>query len=268
MNTDAATDQNGLENNDNFPDVVADQKGHFIVAWQRGPSPPTEYDIRGARSDDLGLTWTAPSLVNTNGATDVGADSEPRLAVDTHGHWLAAWNSTENLGGTIGTDRDILAAPFLIPDSSGPGTSFCYGFRMNGNRCPCGNDWILGCANSTGFGASCVLSGAASLGGAPCSALGQNMPPNTSALYFQGTGVVGSGEGAAFGDGLRCAGGAVARIATVTNNGFGSSSVTLPKTGLAGGDVRAYQIWYRNAAVFCTASTFNLSSGLLATWVP
>jgi hypothetical protein len=32
--------------------------------------------------------------------------------------------------------------------------------------------------------------------------------------------------------------------------------------------VRTYQAWYRNAAVFCTASTFNLSNGYSITWTP
>jgi hypothetical protein len=30
----------------------------------------------------------------------------------------------------------------------------------------------------------------------------------------------------------------------------------------------SYQIWYRNAAAFCTASTFNLSNGTQVTWAP
>jgi hypothetical protein len=34
------------------------------------------------------------------------------------------------------------------------------------------------------------------------------------------------------------------------------------------GDVRTYQCWYRNAAVFCTASTFNLTNGGQVTWIP
>ena len=32
--------------------------------------------------------------------------------------------------------------------------------------------------------------------------------------------------------------------------------------------VRTYQIWYRNAAVFCTPATFNLSNGYQITWTP
>jgi hypothetical protein len=31
---------------------------------------------------------------------------------------------------------------------------------------------------------------------------------------------------------------------------------------------RTYQVWYRNAAAFCTSSTFNLSNGLQIAWGP
>lgn len=36
----------------------------------------------------------------------------------------------------------------------------------------------------------------------------------------------------------------------------------------AAGAVRYYQGWYRNAAAFCTASTFNLTNGLRVQWIP
>jgi len=31
---------------------------------------------------------------------------------------------------------------------------------------------------------------------------------------------------------------------------------------------RTYQVWYRNAAAFCTPSTFNLSNGWELIWAP
>jgi hypothetical protein len=34
------------------------------------------------------------------------------------------------------------------------------------------------------------------------------------------------------------------------------------------GGLRAYQVWYRNAASFCTPDTFNLTNGLAVTWAP
>jgi hypothetical protein len=98
--------------------------------------------------------------------------------------------------------------------------------------------------------------------------------PNSSALYFQGTTRQNGGAGSAFGDGLRCAGGTIIRLGTKTNVGGASAypaggdpsvsvrgSVTVPGT-------RTYQVWYRNAATFCTASTFNLSNGVELTWGP
>jgi hypothetical protein len=31
---------------------------------------------------------------------------------------------------------------------------------------------------------------------------------------------------------------------------------------------RTYQVWYRNAAAFCTSATFNLTNGLAVNWIP
>jgi hypothetical protein len=31
---------------------------------------------------------------------------------------------------------------------------------------------------------------------------------------------------------------------------------------------RHYQVWYRNAAAFCTSATFNLTNALRGLWVP
>jgi hypothetical protein len=93
-------------------------------------------------------------------------------------------------------------------------------------------------------------------------------------LYFQGTAQGGAGLGTVFGDGLRCAAGSVTRLGT-KNNALGVSTypvagdlsvsvkglITLPGT-------RYYQVWYRNAAAFCSASTFNLTNGLTVVWNP
>jgi hypothetical protein len=75
-----------------------------------------------------------------------------------------------------------------------------------------------------------------------------------------------------FGDGLRCAGGAVARIGTKSNTGgasqypgAGDAPVSVRGMVTAPG-TRIYQTWYRNAAVFCTAATFNLTNGVSITW--
>ncbi|PCJ55406.1 MAG: hypothetical protein COA73_13435, partial [Candidatus Hydrogenedentota bacterium] len=57
------------------------------------------------------VTLTPPTtLLNTNGTTDTGPDSDPQVTTDGLGNWVAVWWSYENLGGTAGTDQDIFVA--------------------------------------------------------------------------------------------------------------------------------------------------------------
>jgi len=154
------------------------------------------------------------------------------------------------------------------------GMVFCAG-DGTGTACPCGNAGSpgQGCANSLfAVGARLSASGTASLAGDSLVLTGTSMP-NSSALYFQGTNGVNGGLGAAFGDGLRCAGGAIRRLGTKSNAGNQSSYPTgadLPisvRGAVPGpGSVRTYQVWYRNSAAFCQPETFNLSNGLEITW--
>ena len=98
--------------------------------------------------------------------------------------------------------------------------------------------------------------------------------PSSSALYFQGTMRTNGGSGATFGDGLRCASGAIVRLGSMTNLAgasqyptAGNPSVSVRGQVTAPG-IRDYQVWYRNAAAFCTPSTFNLTNGFEVTWSP
>jgi hypothetical protein len=96
--------------------------------------------------------------------------------------------------------------------------------------------------------------------------------PDSSALYFQGTNAQGAGAGVPFGDGLRCAGGSIVRLGTKLNAAGASQypaagDAVVSVRGLVSvHGVRVYQIWYRNAAAFCTSSTFNLSNGASIVW--
>jgi hypothetical protein len=153
-------------------------------------------------------------------------------------------------------------------------TPYCFG-DGSGTACPCGNSGTAGngCASSINAnGGNIATSGTPSISADTLVLQGSGMP-NSSALYFQGTTQVNSGLGAAFGDGLRCAGGSIVRLKTVTNVGGVSQ---YPETGdptvsvkgmVAGPGTRTYQAWYRNAATFCTVSTFNLTNGVLVNWI-
>jgi hypothetical protein len=167
-----------------------------------------------------------------------------------------------------------ITGSFQITESGGTqcgptGVPFCFG-DGTGTACPCGNNGAAGngCANSVNpNGANLTTTGNASLANDTLVLHGSGMP-NAACLYFQGTTQV----SAVFGDGLRCAGGTVVRLLTKTNVSgasqypdVGNPSVHV-KGAVSAPATRTYQTWYRNAAAFCTPSTFNLTNGVLITW--
>ncbi len=141
--------------------------------------------------------------------------------------------------------------------------------------CPCANASTPGagegCLNSFATGGRLAAGGIAQLGSDTLVLAASGMP-NSTALFFQGTTAIAGGVGAPFGDGLRCAGGSSVRLGTKLNAGGASSypgpgdpSVSV-KGLVTGPGSRVYQVWYRNAAAFCTASTFNLTNGFEVVW--
>jgi hypothetical protein len=92
-------------------------------------------------------------------------------------------------------------------------------------------------------------------------------------LYFQGTTRLNAGNGAVFGDGLRCAGGTVVRLGTKANAAGASQypvagDLSVSAKGLiTAPGTYTYQVWYRNAdQTFCTTNTFNLTNGYEIVW--
>ncbi len=153
------------------------------------------------------------------------------------------------------------------------GTDFCPG-DGTATVCPCGNAGGAGrgCASSVEpAGALLSAAGGASLSADTLVLSGSGMP-NSFALYFQGTAQQNGGLGVAFGDGLRCASGSVMRLSTKLNAAgastypAGGDPTISVRGGIGAPGIRTYQVWYRNAAAFCTASTFNLSNGLEIAW--
>ena len=163
----------------------------------------------------------------------------------------------------------------LMPDVFTQGTAYCSG-DGSAAACPCGNNGLAGrgCANSVNpDGARLRGTGFASLGTDSLTLIGEGMP-NSNALYFQGTATTSAGAGFIFGDGLRCAGGTIVRLGTKTNAAgtsrfplVGDQSVSL-RGQVQQPSSRYYQVWYRNAAAYCSAGTFNLTNGLDVTWTP
>jgi hypothetical protein len=167
-----------------------------------------------------------------------------------------------------------LATRVVDANTSAP-LAYCFG-DGTGAAYPCGNAGLAGngCANSVNpAGANVARSGSASIAADKLVLAGAGMP-NGTALYFQGTTRQSGGARVAFGDGLRCAAGTVVRLWTVTN--VGGASIVPPPGGpsiavrgsVASAGTRTYQVWYRSAASFCTAATYNLTNGVEVQWMP
>jgi hypothetical protein len=99
------------------------------------------------------------------------------------------------------------------------------------------------------------------------------LPPNGTALFFQGTQIANHFAGIVFGDGLRCASGTITRLAVKqATNGIayypepGDLPVSVKGLITTVNSILSYQVWSRNAASFCAPATFNSSNGLITSW--
>ncbi|MCH2106959.1 MAG: hypothetical protein MK291_09990 [Planctomycetes bacterium] len=151
------------------------------------------------------------------------------------------------------------------------GTVYCVGDGSGATACPCANNSTNGggCANGTGNGAIISGSGSASLANANLVLSGTGATPSQPGLFFQGNNAINSGDGIQFGDGLRCSGGAVIRLQVrfADSNGESATTIDVGAVGAnAAGDVKRYQLWYRDPNATPCGGTFNLSNGLEITW--
>ncbi|MDE0892256.1 MAG: hypothetical protein OSB14_08740 [Planctomycetota bacterium] len=71
--------------------------------------------------------------------------------------------------------------------------------------------------------------------------------------------------------GLAVAGGGVIRLQVRFSSAAGDSTTSIDianKDGVASGDTKRYQIWYRDPAASPCGALFNLSNGLEVTYTP
>lgn len=153
---------------------------------------------------------------------------------------------------------------------------FCFGDGL-GTPCPCANHSPQGhgegCTSSIGTGGYLRADGWPSLARDTLTLVATQMPSSTT-LFVQSTGEEAGGFGSPSGDGLLCLAGTLIRLGT-RPNAIGASSYPGPgqaalsvRGAAVAGTTYAYQAWYRNAAAFCTSSTYNTTNGVRATWVP
>jgi len=225
---------------------------------QNGIADPT--DIANGQPDTYGPTTCSPdgTLDSCQPEPDCDSDGMP--------------DRCEIAGGAPDTNGD------LVPDEC-QNPTFPVPCAGDGNfaACPCANTGAPGhgCANSVfATGGLLVASGIPSVAADTLRLEASNLPPST-VLFFQGTAIPGGGSGLPFGDGIRCIAGSVIRLGTSTASGGtaaypAGAQLPIAVRGLipSGGSVlRYYGAWYRNAAVFCTTSTFNYANAISVSWV-
>ncbi|NUM55264.1 MAG: exo-alpha-sialidase [Candidatus Hydrogenedentes bacterium] len=97
---------------DNTPDIASDGNGNWVAVWSSfnslGNTIGTDSDILVSTSTDNGSTWSATEPLNSNAADDAGSDSNPVVATNGAGVWIATWVTTDSFEDTIGTDGNIL----------------------------------------------------------------------------------------------------------------------------------------------------------------
>ena len=110
LNTNASTDGG----DDQDPQLVTDAEGVWVAVWSSDEDLAgllgNDTDILVSHSLDDGATWIDPHALNSNAADDSGSDETPHLATNGVGDWVTVWQTRDDLGGTLSSERDIVHA--------------------------------------------------------------------------------------------------------------------------------------------------------------
>lgn len=159
----------------------------------------------------------------------------------------------------------------VIAEGVGWATGSCYG-DGSANTCPCGNmaGSEGGCMNSTGAGSTLTVNGNNSAAADGLELLATQLPPGRPAAAFVGDQLVSAGQGAPFGDGLRCAGGSLQFLGVRISNQQGVALWTSGMRAQGGwnaADTRYFQIWYRDTNSPCSTGA-NTTNAMEVTFTP
>jgi hypothetical protein len=202
-------------------------------------------------------------------ATTQDSEMRPRV-VSRHGSggtghgYFIVWDRSD------GVDHDVEGREYVAP-AGGPQHEFCSGW----GGCPCGND--------SGNNNGCANSGQPERGAARRDGRDLGLPGHVRAQRVGDARELDvhlpprDREPAPGGvrRRRRCVGGTLIRLKTLHNvNGAstypaaGDPSISVRGQVPLYGATRCYQVWYRDPANYCTATTYNISNGIEAVWTP
>lgn len=252
------------------PDVDTDGSQFFVTYRQNTALNPTAYNVYASA-----FAYTDNSIYLSESHLMLGSTFletlAPRVAAAhssgaVSNKFGASWS--RDSGSAYEVHVALFEPPYDLPlDTycSGDGSTF---------TCPCGNNGFRGngCAHSASpGGAALVGAGTRHVSNDLFAMTASPVPPSAPGLLFQGT----AQTSLPFGDGELCLGGTIVRLSIK----FATSTVLTFPTGTdlpisaqgllpAVGGSRNYQVWFRDAAAFCTPDVFNLTNALHVVWLP
>jgi hypothetical protein len=255
--------------------------GRFVAFWG---------DASNLVSGDTTLDWdifvrdrqtgtTERVSVDTGGTPGNWSTWYP-FSISADGRFVAFWSDAWNL---VAGDTNGWGDVFVRDRGEPPIVASCFG-DATGAACPCGNNGLAGhgCENSSSTGGALLTaSGSPSLSADTLVLTASGERPTALSIFLQGGDLIAP---VVFGDGLRCAGGALERLFSVqiASGGVavapGGSDPPLSVRSAALGDpipmgaTRHYQTYYRDSdPAFCPSlpgNSWNVSNALSAIWSP
>lgn len=249
----------------------------FVVAWSETNTSTSSNFIGISTVTTIGdklapAGGTSSAYFGTNerptGVSALAKYSASGAPIPSRMYSVAAEADDAN---SVGIAEALLYAPGYFTYFCSPGTGATL-------PCPCGNapsSQSRGCDNSSNTGGG-SLSGSGSLELDSISLSASFLRPNATAIFLQGD--VAVPAGVTFGDGIRCAGGQLLRLAVRTTSSGGQS--TYPVAGedsirirsnslgapISAGAKRVYQVYYRDPLSSGCAATFNITSAVQVQW--
>ena len=238
----------------------------------------------GSSGCDIGANTVFYNGSDINNSEGTGLNNLDQWEVDnmtpTPAYFICYWYGGYFSGNLYGSFHMRIGAETGGP-TTGPGYAYCPGDGVApATPCPCNNNNsgatspFGGCHNSLAAtfpdGAKLDAAGTDSFGN-PDVIFTATGVPNNFGIFFGANNQTNGGNGTVFGDGLRCAGGALVRMTSPTMASGNTAVLPAPAetldVGAAANMTRNYQYWYRDPGGPC-GTVFNLTNGYSIDWLP
>jgi hypothetical protein len=202
-----------------------------------------------------------------------GVGAEPTLKEEVQQSGTGGWKGVVGMGDL--DQRGTFDIAVFDIDNDGDNDMVwgrCAGAFVWMNQkfnCPESYSYGTAVANSDGTAGSIALSGSTSLLANDMVLTGTGFPANKTCLFLYGTTRLWTPV--TFGNGLRWVGGSIQRLPVFTTDAsgqvnFNADFTTAPLNSLNAGDVRNFQLWYRDP--LAGGAAYNASDALEITFCP